>query len=132
MPYANTVTVIADGKEYRGCGGEPASLLQGGEWVADAINGDRLVENSRATLQFGTDGRVSGSSSCNTYSGQYTLTGEGLKVSNPVATLKACAPLLMQQDKFMEILRRVERFEIDSDGALVLRAGEGHSIRARR
>src|SRR5207247_4278771 len=67
MPYPNTVTVVVHGREYRGCGGEPASLLRAGEWTVEAIDGVPLAPGSRATIRFGSDGRVSGDASCNTY-----------------------------------------------------------------
>jgi len=101
--------------------------------MVEAIDGAPLAPGSRATIRFGSDGRVSGDASCNTYSDRYTLADEGLYLSNPIATRKACAPSLMTQEgRFMEVLRNVQRFEIAPDGALVLHAGEEHSIRARR
>jgi len=134
MPRPNTVTVLLDGRELNGCGGDPAVLLQGAEWVVEDIAGAGIVDGSRATLNFGVDGALAGGGSCNRYSGSYTLTGEGLSVSSKTAmTMMACVPELMQQEsRFMQLLSQVRRFRFGADGALVLESDTGGTITARR
>ena len=133
MTYPSSVTVVVDGREYRGCGGDPASVLQGAEWVVEDVNGTGIIDRSRLTLNFSADNRIFGDAGCNTYNGRYTLTGEGLTVASPVTTLRACAESLMQQeDRFLKVLANVRRFEITSTGALVLHTDDGRSITARR
>jgi len=134
MPRPNAVTVLLDGRALHGCGGDSASLLQGGEWVVEDIAGAGIVDGSRATLNFGADGELAGSGSCNRYSGSYTLTGEGLSVSSKTAmTMMACVPELMQQEsRFMQLLSQVRRFRLSADGALILEADDGGTITARR
>src|SRR5690606_23164902 len=96
MPHPNTVVVAFGGRTLNGCGGEPAALLQGGEWVVEDLRGGGIVERSRITLNFGADGRIAGRASCNGYTAAYALTGEGLTISKAAATMMACAPALMQ------------------------------------
>ncbi len=134
MPYPNRVTVVLDGVELRGCGGDPANLLLGREWVVDELAGAGIVDGSRTTLNFGVDGQLAGSGSCNRYSGSYTLTGERLSVSSKTAmTMMACVPELMQQEsRFMQLLSQVRRFRFGSDGALILETDTGGTISARR
>jgi heat shock protein HslJ len=133
MPYPSSVTVVVDGKEYRGCGGEPAALLQGKEWVVEDIDRGGIIDRSRVTLNFDAKNRVFGRAGCNTYNGGYTLTGEGLSVTSPASTMMACAESLMSQEqKFLEILGSVERFEVSDTGALILHAAKGRTITARR
>jgi heat shock protein HslJ len=133
MPYPNAVEVVYGDRKLAGCGGDPAKLLQGREWVVEDIGGKGIVDNSRATLDFGADGRLAGRGSCNNYFAQYTLTGEGLTVARAGATMMACAPALMDQEGlFLEILRNVRRFDLGEDGALVLRTDDGRTITARR
>ena len=133
MPYPDRVSVALGDRAFNGCGGEPASLLTGGEWVVEDIDNGGVIDSSRATLNFGEDGRVSGRGSCNTYSAPYTLTGEGLSFGNAAATLKACAPaLMMQEQRFFDALSSVVRFEIDETGALILFAPDGRRLLARR
>ncbi len=111
----------------------PAAPLVGGEWVVEDINGGGVIDNSRASLTFGDDSRVSGRGSCNNYSAEYTLTGEGLSFSRAAATLRACAPALMDQErKFFDTLAKVSRFSINETGALILTTPEGGKILARR
>jgi heat shock protein HslJ/uncharacterized lipoprotein YbaY len=133
MPYPAAVTVVHGGKTLRGCGGEPKSLLVGAEWVVEDINGGGVIDNSRASLLFDDEGRVSGSSSCNRYGAGYTLTGEGLSISRAVGTLMACAPALMDQErKFFDTLAKASGFSIDPTGALILTTPDGGRILARR
>lgn len=133
MPYPNTVAVVVDGKEYRGCGGEPAALLRGKEWVVEDIDRSGIIDRSRVTLNFDDKNRVYGRAGCNTYNGGYTLAGEGLTVTSPASTLMACAESLMRQEqRFLEILGSVERFELSETGALILHAAKGRTITARR
>lgn len=133
MPHPNAVEVVYGDRKLAGCGGDPAALLQGREWVVEDINGKGIVDPSRTTLAFGADGRVLGRASCNNYFASYTLTGEALTISQAGGTMMACAPALMQQEAlFLEILRNVRRFDLGGDGALVLRTDDGRTITARR
>lgn len=132
MPYPHTVSVMVQGTEYRGCGGEPFDVLAGGAWRVEDINGAGIIDRSQVTLEF-ADGRVAGSSGCNSYTAPVTLSGEGISVGEVVGTLKACAEALMDQEqKFIAALEAAERFEIDPTGALILHGSGGQSILARR
>jgi heat shock protein HslJ len=134
MHHPSAVEVVYGDRKLAGCGGDPATLLQGAEWVVTDLAGKGLVNGSRATLNFGGDGRVYGRSSCNNYTAQYTVTGEGLTVSKAAGTMMACEPaaLMQQEGVFLDVLRNVRSFDFRDDGALVLRAGDGRTIVARR
>lgn len=133
MPHPNTVVVVVGGRTLNGCGGDPATLLQGAAWVVEDLNGGGIIDRSRMTLDFGADGRISGRASCNEYTGTYSLTGESLTVSKSATTMKACAPSLMQQeDKFLDLLRNTHRFSLSPDGALILHTGDQRTMTARR
>ena len=133
MPFPNSVVLELAGRTLNGCGGDPASLLQGREWVVEDINRTGMIDRSRATLGFGADGQLVGLGSCNTYIARYALSGEGLAITRPAATMKACPPALMnQEDLFFDVLAKTQRFEIDPNGALILWSADGRSITARR
>jgi len=133
MPYPDEVSVAFAGRTLAGCGGDPATLLQGAEWVVEDLRGGGVLDRSHPTLVFGAESRVSGRGSCNRYTASYRLTGEGLTISKPAATMMACAPALMQQERlFFDLLAQVRRFTIDADGTLVLHAADGGTITARR
>lgn len=132
MPHPSRVTVTLGEQTLHGCGGEPADMLVGREWTAEDIDGP-IVIRSRATLTFDENGGLSGSGSCNRYRAGYALTGEGLTIGDAAATLMGCAPALLEQEqRFFDILSKVDRFEIDDAGALILFASDGRRILARR
>lgn len=133
MPHPATVTVEWAGRRYEGCGGEPASLLRGPEWIVEDIDRGGVIDRSRATIAFGADGRVSGRASCNDYTGRWTLDGESLRIVELASGARACAPALMNQEaRLLERLRTVRRFELAPDGALVLRDDGAGRVLARR
>ena len=132
MPYPFTAEVVVSGRAFRGCGGEPEALLIGVEWAVEDIGGT-LIDRSRATLDFGVDGRLAGRASCNAYTTTYKLTGESLTIGATATTMMSCAPSLMEQERrFLEILQRVQRFDVGDTGALALYDDLGRKITARR
>jgi heat shock protein HslJ len=133
MPHPLEVSVGRDGRDWRGCGGEPAMLLGGAEWVVEDIDGGGIIDRSRATLVFLPDGRVVGRASCNEYAGRWTLDAERLSFGSLAGTTKACAPALMLQERrFLDRLKAVSRFEITPEGALRLLGDGPGSLLARR
>lgn len=130
MPYPWRVTVHLPDERLSGCGGEPESLLVD-DWVIEQIGEMRPGEDTRMTLQFDGEGRVSGRGACNSWFAGYELTPERLSVDQPGATLMACADEQEALDKrLFELLDETRRFELDQDGRLLLIAGDTR-IRAR-
>ena len=83
-------------------------------------------------MVFSSSDRVAGQASCNNYSAEYELTGESLNVGDAITTRKACAPALMEQEqRFIDMLQRVQRFKFNEEGALLLLTPEGESLTAR-
>jgi heat shock protein HslJ/membrane-bound inhibitor of C-type lysozyme len=133
MPHPKAVMVRFEGQELRGCGGDPAELLQGPEWIVEELNGVGIPEESRGTLHFSLDGRVTGKSFCNSYGGSYALTGESLTFGQLVSTMMACSPPIMEQEEaFSDLLGNVRRFEISGGDALILHTNDSRTIKARR
>ncbi len=133
MPYPHQVKVEVDGQNLQGCGGNPQSLLSGTEWVVEDIAGAGIIDRSRVTLNFETDGQLYGLASCNNYRGQYQVTGETLTTGPLASTRMACAPSLNNQEqRFLELLGNTQYFEIDNVGRLILRSGSGQTIEAIR
>lgn len=133
MPRPATVEVTVGGRTLKGCGGDPTAVLRGGIWFVEQLRGGPIVEMSRITLTFGANGRISGSASCNTYSAGYVLTGEGVTITMPIASMRSCeAPYMAQEAEFLETLRGVNRYELSADGLLTLHAIDGGTITARR
>lgn len=134
MPHPQSVTVEGDGRTFAGCGGDPAELLTGPEWVVEDIGGGGIIDRSRITMEFGADDRVAGLAGCNRYVGTYALTAEGLTFGRMAGTMMACADALMAQErKFLAALGTAARFDLDETGALLLRAADGTvALKARR
>lgn len=131
-PVGNA-TAGTDSRTLTGCGGSPASLLTGPEWIVEDIDGKGIIDNSRASIEFLADGGIAGLSSCNRYSGSYQLTGEQLTVGTLASTRKACVPALMNQEStFLRILQSTSGFGFNETGALVIRSSSGEHILARR
>lgn len=133
MPYPFRAELQLDDRVLPGCAGEPASLLIGSDWQVVEIAGTTPVEDSEASIRFDEESRVTGQGSCNRYMGSYRLSGEGLGVSRLASTKMACAEELMDQEqRFLQLLGQTQRFDIDDDGALILHAEDGRTIRAVR
>lgn len=133
MTYPDTVTVTFNGSTLNGCGGQPASLLQGNEWTVESIAGAPVVPNSTVTLTFDNDGRVVGSGGCNRINMAYTLTGEGMSIEPGLRTQMACEDaILRQEDRFIDLLGKVQGFEIPEPGKLALVTSTDERIVARR
>jgi heat shock protein HslJ len=79
------------------------------------------------------EGRVAGKASCNRFIGSYHLTGEELSLSKMGTTMMACEDgLSRQEERFLELLQAVFRFEISPERRLGLHTPDGRSITARR
>jgi len=143
MPRPATVEVTLDGRLLKGCGGDPTALLRGGPWAVETIRDRPLVfleakknkppVRTSIEMTFDAAGRLSGTTTCNTYRSTYVLSGEGLTITMPIASARPCqAQVMAQEAAFLETLRGVQRFEVAADGALVLVTSEGGTITARR
>jgi len=129
MPRPEQVTVTLGKKRLTGCGGDPASLLQGREWTVASLAVDPVLGEPRINMTFATDGSVSGLASCNRFNAAYTVTGEGLSISKGMSSMMACEePVMKQEQLFLELLERVSRFSIAADGALILHSDRDRTI----
>lgn len=133
MVHPKTVEVRWQDRVLRGCGGNPAELLQGGPWEVLELAGKAVSDPARVTLDFAAEGRLAGMAACNRYFGNYVLSGEGLRLAPLGATKMACDPQAMEDERrFIEAAGRVSGFAIAADGSLALLAGDSVVMRARR
>lgn len=132
MPFPKTVAVVSGGQTYIGCGGESVSLLLG-DWRVEEVGGQAVIAESETSIAFDLDGRVHGNSSCNRFFGTFTLTGEGVTISDTGGTMMACDPGLMEQEqRFLSALDAVRRFESTPDGHLWLVGDDGQVLVSAR
>lgn len=132
-PYPQTVTLTTATAEFRGCGGDTMALLQG-DWQVKDHAGHPPLAAHPITLAITDSGQLSGSTGCNRFAGQMSITGEGQVIIGPLATTRmACAMDAMQQEHdFLATLATVDRFDIDEAGDLVLMHGNEVVIIAGR
>ncbi|WP_159952488.1 META domain-containing protein [Rhizobium sp. 18065] len=135
MPSPLTVTVTTGAKTFNGCGGEPVSLLAGPAWRVTRIGDAAVPEDVYVSLEFdATKTSVFGSSGCNRYFGGFTLTGEGFSFQRGMAgSMMACEEHKSQiEASFLSAMEKIDRFDIDADGGLVLISSDSPSIMATR
>jgi putative lipoprotein len=111
-----------------------SAALKGGVWIVEDINRTGIIDNSRLTLTFGEDGRVSGSTNCNGFSGTYTVDGAKLTLGALMMTRRACLAeaLSRQEQKYTDALDGELSWTITDDGALELTGAEGRRVLLRR
>ena len=82
----------------------PASQTGGGDltgsvWGLTELTGKPLVAGTGISAEFSADGKVSGSAGCNRYSGTYTISGNSITFSSPMAaTMMMCDAAVMEQE----------------------------------
>ena len=100
-----------------------------GAWRIEQARSEPLLDKRHARLDFGTDGRLTGHTSCNRLSAPYTLEGDQLKVGAVVTTRMACAPLqLEQEDRVLTALELARTARVRPDGLLELRDEDGRGV----
>ena len=130
--YRDTVTVTADGKTVKGCGGKilPPTELAGTNWTFVSIGGVAVAADRPTALQF--DGnRLSGSAGCNRFSGTYKVDGGTLKAGPLMATEMACPGMELEQ-AFFKLMESPVSLTFADDGTLVLTGSEGRTAVLRR
>ena len=127
-----TAQLDAEG-ERRECSPAPHSaFLTDGKWIVEDIDGGGVVDRSRTSMTFASNGRVAGRAGCNDYTGEWQADGTRLETSRLAQTRKACVPALGRQETtFLEILTQAERFQFTHTGALVISDAAGREVRAR-
>lgn len=111
---------------------DPQPLL-GREWIVEDIAGRGVIDDTRPSLRFHADGRLSGNASCNRILGRYESQARTLRVRPAGSTMMACPPALMEQeDRLLKLLPRIQRYEVTADGTLRLHTAAGETITARR
>ncbi len=99
----------------------------GGRYLmwAEAISKDCEIPPE---IEFSTDGKMSGSTACNTLSGEFTQQGDKVDFSKAVTTKRACGPKLMEvENRFMSKLTAAKTVLFDGD-KVILSDGNGATL----
>ena len=132
MPHPDTVVVQVDGREFRGCGGNPIDVLTPNAWTVTSIGG-AAMSGRPPTLQFSADGQASGFAGCNRWTSSAVLSGEGLRIGMAAATRMACLDdtASKQESDFLAALSRITGFDVDAYGDQLMKAGNETVIVAK-
>ncbi len=99
--------------------------LPGTTWQLVSMDGDAIAGDAVPTLAFDGQGAVSGSTGCNTFSGQVTINGSELSFGPLVTTRMACADPAAnaREQAFLAAMEDVSAYTVDEQGRLVLQGG---------
>lgn len=101
-----------------------------GEWNVTGYNNAKEavvspVPDTKLTVTFAEDGSVSGSSGCNTFTGEYKLEGDALTVGPLASTMMACEqPAMDQETQFLTAIQTPTTVET-SGTTVTLRDADG-------
>ena len=99
--------------------------LDGG-WRVRSIADAPVPAGVTITMEFGTDGRISGRSGCNRYTGSFAYAGETLTLSPLAGTRMACSPPQMEaEQRFHAAVAQVTRVQLSDNRELVLSGSGG-------
>jgi heat shock protein HslJ len=99
--------------------------LAGTSWRLEDLAGAGVIDDARASLEFSDGGPVSGSATCNRFTGTATLTGNAISFGPLATTRKACPEALMSQEtRYLQALEAAQRVEV-KDSLLYLHTAGG-------
>lgn len=108
-------------------------VLTGTEWRLVSLGPSgaesEVITGTTVTLKFGEDGRASGSTGCNSYSGTYQVRGDNLTFGRLISTRRACLDqnANQQEQRFLSALESANRFRI-SDNRLTILSDRGRNV----
>lgn len=92
-------------------------------WTVTSLAGRPTVGPARPTMTFSADGRVSGNSGCNQYSGTYRTDGSSITITNIASTMMMCAgPGADVEALFLKGLNSATAWQRTEDGHLEIAA----------
>jgi heat shock protein HslJ len=94
-----------------------------------------LIAGTAATMDFGADGRVTGSSGCNTFQAGYSVNGNAISITAPASTSLFCAEpagLMDQEARFLAALQSAAAFRVVGNQLELTTAGGQIAIVATR
>jgi heat shock protein HslJ len=104
--------------------------LSGTSWQVIAYNNGKqavtsVLASTTLTAEFGKDGKLSGNSGCNTYTGAFTITGDQIKIGPLATTRMACPQEIMDQETlYLAALQTAATYRIEGTG-MELRTKDG-------
>ncbi|MEZ0243298.1 MAG: META domain-containing protein [Sphingomonas sp.] len=131
--YPDTVQVTVDGKRFEGCGGASAvevpRQVVDGNWRVQTIAGRPVVQGTTVSVRF-ENGRVSGNTGCNSFSGRFTLDRGRLSTGPLITTRRACMGRFQnaQERDLLGLLGERLSVSRNRNGKLVLTGSRGRTL----
>ena len=106
------------------CEPKKKDILDGSIWRVEELNGQPLIEFSTLTIRFHHQ-KISGSSECNQFKGNYELKGEQIKFDISERTNDRCMePGIMEQEiVFIDTLETLTNFSLTPNRLQLYSAG---------
>jgi len=101
--------------------------LAGTRWTVTSIDGHDTARNTDLTADFSVDGRVTGDSGCNHFSGPFIQTGATVNFGELLSTRRDCSQSRdrRQEDRMLDIMHGATTVRLAHDGELSLRGSAG-------
>lgn len=96
-------------------------VLAGTDWrlvsLGPAGGESTVINGTTVTIKFGEDGRVGGSTGCNSYGGSYEVRGNNVTFGRMISTRRACLDQRanQQEQQFLGALESANRFRLTND-----------------
>jgi heat shock protein HslJ len=104
--------------------------LVGTTWRLQSVSGTPAIAGVQATLVFSANNMVSGSASCNRFSGPVTLAGDTIGFGSLAATRMMCPePAMAQERRYLEALGQAQRVRRDGESLTISVAGTSEPLR---
>jgi heat shock protein HslJ len=101
------------------------SGLTGKHWKLVELMGGEVTYPegmNEAYISFQEDGKVYGNSSCNSFSGTYTLQDGKIRFSQMISTRKMCLDNMEIETKMLQILNTADNYILEGDNLILNRA----------
>ncbi|HUW13979.1 MAG TPA: META domain-containing protein [Anaerolineae bacterium] len=122
--FALAATILLLLAACAGAGGTTGDPLNGTSWRLTMLDGASLVPGTEITATF-EDGEVSGKA-CNTYGGEYQVSGDKLTITRVFWTEMACLDpqgIMEQETAYLKLLTTAQSFELAAGRLLIVGAG---------
>lgn len=124
-----TTMVLVTGCSIGNIGPTGNTSLENTEWVLSMLNGHPPLPDTMPTVTF-SQGRIGGSTGCNSYSGSYETRGSSLTIKDTAVTEMYCmdpAGVMDQEQAFLSALGQVQSYRL-TDGRLEMLDAAGNVI----
>ncbi|MFN8434158.1 MAG: META domain-containing protein [Anaerolineales bacterium] len=114
---------------FNACSNNSTTLT--GEWklvsYGDATNITPAVANAETSINF-NDGTFGGTVGCNSFGGDYTLSGDQMSISSVISTMMFCEQTSTQESAVLAILSDKTMTVTQSGNQLKLYSADGRSV----